>query len=360
MEYKDLDWVRPRLEEISAMLADPKATADRDRWLALMKEYNQLKPIQEALIRIQSLKEELSDNQELLDDKDFEQLAKAEIDRIKTELQNQEEALHELLIQNQEESRGVIMEIRSGAGGEEAALFAAMLVRMYLRYAEKHGWATEILQLSDTEMGGMKEAVFSVSGADAMTRLEGESGVHRIQRIPVTESNGKRQTSTATVAVLSEASDVDVDIRQEDLRIDVFRASGHGGQYINKTDSAVRITHLPTGIVATCQDEKSQLKNKEKAMSVLRARIYDQLQRQQQDDYAADRKNKVGTGDRSERIRTYNFNDGRITDHRLGKTIYSVESFLDGDMDVIIDEIVKAKASDQLGEGIRKVKQLEN
>ena len=240
------------------------------------------------------------------------------------------------------------MEVRAGAGGEEAALFGTMLMRMYTRYAERQGWRVEMLDANMTELGGVKEAVFSVIGEGAYSRLKYESGVHRVQRIPVTESNGKRQTSTATVAVLPEAEEVDVKIDPGELRIDVYRASGHGGQYINKTDSAVRITHLPTGLVVTCQDEKSQLKNKEKAMRVLRARLYEKLQSEKDEAYAADRRLQVGTGDRSERIRTYNFNEGRVTDHRIGRTIYTIDAFVDGDMDEILDALAFEDQQEQL------------
>ena len=253
-----------------------------------------------------------------------------------------------LLPRDPNDERNVVMEIRGGAGGEEAALFGAMLMRMYTRYAERHGWRVEMMDANMTELGGVKEAIFTISGAGAFSRLKYESGVHRVQRIPVTESNGKRQTSTATVAVLPEAEEVDVRIDPCDLRIDVYRASGHGGQYINKTDSAVRITHLPTGTVVTCQDEKSQLKNKEKAMRVLRARLYERMQSEKDAAYAGERRAQVGTGDRSERIRTYNFNEGRVSDHRIGKTIYSIDAFVDGDMDEIIDELILSSQQEQL------------
>ena len=249
-----------------------------------------------------------------------------------------------LLPEDPDAERSVVMEIRSGAGGEEAALFGALLMRMYTRYAERHGGRVEMIDANMTELGGVKEAVFSVNGAGVYSRLRYESGVHRVQRIPVTESNGKRQTSTATVAVLPEAEEVDVRIDPGDLRVDVYRASGHGGQYINKTDSAVRITHLPTGLVVTCQDEKSQLKNREKAMRVLRARLYERLQAEKDAAYDSDRRAQVGTGDRSERIRTYNFHEGRVSDHRIGMTIYAIDAFVDGDMDAIIDALI---ASDQ-------------
>lgn len=282
-------------------------------------------------------------------DPDFKEMVQQEISEKSHDVEELENSLKILLLpKDVNDGKSVIMEIRSGAGGEEAALFGAMLMRMYMRYAERHGWKTEMLEASMTELGGVKEAVFAITGEGAFSRLKYESGVHRVQRIPVTESNGKRQTSTATVAVLPEAEEVDVKINPDDLRIDVYRASGHGGQYINKTDSAVRITHIPSGIVVTCQDEKSQLKNKEKAMRVLRARLYEKLQEEKDAAYASDRRAQVGTGDRSERIRTYNFNEGRVTDHRIGKTIYAIDAFVDGDMDDIIDPLIYADQQEQL------------
>ena len=308
-----LDWVHPRYEELGALLSDPAIVQDQEKWRALMREHSQLEPLDAAVKRY----------------------AQREIQLL-------------LLPRDPNDERNVVMEIRGGAGGEEAALFGAMLMRMYTRYAERHGWRVEMMDANMTELGGVKEAVFTISGAGAFSRLKYESGVHRVQRIPVTESNGKRQTSTATVAVLPEAEEVDVKIDPNDLRIDVYRASGHGGQYINKTDSAVRITHLPTGTVVTCQDEKSQLKNKEKAMRVLRARLYERMQSEKDAAYAGERRAQVGTGDRSERIRTYNFNEGRVSDHRIGKTIYSIDAFVDGDMDEIIDELILSSQQEQL------------
>ena len=233
----------------------------------------------------------------------------------------------------------MVLEVRGGAGGDEASLFAALLLRMYIRYAERRGWSVSLTDVNETELGGVKEAVVTINGRGAYSRLKFESGVHRIQRVPVTEAGGRIHTSTATVAVLPEAETVEVEIKQEDIRIDTYRASGHGGQYINRTDSAVRITHLPTGLVVTCQDEKSQLKNKDKAMKVLASRLYDLYRSQADSEYAANRRAQVGTGERNERIRTYNFPQGRVTDHRIGLTLYKIDAIVDGDLDEIIDAL---------------------
>ena len=349
-----LDWVQPRMEELGALLSDPAVVQDQEKWRALMQEHSRLEPLQEAVVRYGAMQEARKEAQEMLLDADMEEMAREELARIDKEMPQLERKIQLLLLpRDPNDAKNVVMEIRGGAGGEEAALFGTMLMRMYTRYAERHGWRVEMMDANMTELGGVKEAVFVIAGEGAFSRLKYESGVHRVQRIPVTESNGKRQTSTATVAVLPEAQEVDVKIDPDDLRIDVYRASGHGGQYINKTDSAVRITHLPTGLVVTCQDEKSQLKNREKAMRVLRARLYEKLQSESDAAYASDRRAQVGTGDRSERIRTYNFNEGRVTDHRLGKTIYSIDAFVDGDMDEIIDLLIfedQQKKLRELGE----------
>ena len=344
-----LDWVHPRYEELGALLSDPTVVQDQEKWRALMREHSQLEPLDAAVKRYAQMLSEREEAKTMLADADMAAMAREELLRLDEEIPACEREIQLLLLpRDPNDERNVVMEIRGGAGGEEAALFGAMLMRMYTRYAERHGWRVEMMDANMTELGGVKEAIFTISGAGAFSRLKYESGVHRVQRIPVTESNGKRQTSTATVAVLPEAEEVDVRIDPCDLRIDVYRASGHGGQYINKTDSAVRITHLPTGTVVTCQDEKSQLKNKEKAMRVLRARLYEQLQGEKDEAYAADRRAQVGTGDRSERIRTYNFNEGRVTDHRLGRTIYTIDAFVDGDMDEIIDALIFADQQEQL------------
>ena len=344
-----LDWVHPRYEELGALLSDPTVVQDQEKWRALMREHSQLEPLDAAVKRYAQLLSEREEAKTMLTDADMAAMAREELVHLEEEIPACEREIQLLLLhRDPNDERNVVMEIRGGAGGEEAALFGAMLMRMYTRYAERHGWRVEMMDANMTELGGVKEAIFTISGAGAFSRLKYESGVHRVQRIPVTESNGKRQTSTATVAVLPEAEEVDVRIDPCDLRIDVYRASGHGGQYINKTDSAVRITHLPTGTVVTCQDEKSQLKNKEKAMRVLRARLYERMQSEKDAAYAGERRAQVGTGDRSERIRTYNFNEGRVSDHRIGKTIYSIDAFVDGDMDEIIDELILSSQQEQL------------
>ena len=344
-----LDWVHPRYEELGALLSDPTVVQDQEKWRALMREHSQLEPLDAAVKRYAQLLSEREEAKTMLTDADMAAMAREELVHLEEEIPACEREIQLLLLpRDPNDERNVVMEIRGGAGGEEAALFGAMLMRMYTRYAERHGWRVEMMDANMTELGGVKEAIFTISGTGAFSRLKYESGVHRVQRIPVTESNGKRQTSTATVAVLPEAEEVDVRIDPCDLRIDVYRASGHGGQYINKTDSAVRITHLPTGTVVTCQDEKSQLKNKEKAMRVLRARLYERMQSEKDAAYAGQRRAQVGTGDRSERIRTYNFNEGRVSDHRIGKTIYSIDAFVDGDMDEIIDELILSSQQEQL------------
>ena len=344
-----LDWVHPRLQELGALLSDPAVVQDQEKWRALMREHSQLEPLGRAVEGYRSLLAAREEAQAMLGDAELDAMAREELSQLERDIPAAEREIQLLLLpRDPNAGRNVVMEVRAGAGGEEAALFGTMLMRMYTRYAERQGWRVEMLDANMTELGGVKEAVFSVIGEGAYSRLKYESGVHRVQRIPVTESNGKRQTSTATVAVLPEAEEVDVKIDPGELRIDVYRASGHGGQYINKTDSAVRITHLPTGLVVTCQDEKSQLKNKEKAMRVLRARLYEKLQSEKDEAYAADRRLQVGTGDRSERIRTYNFNEGRVTDHRIGRTIYTIDAFVDGDMDEILDALAFEDQQEQL------------
>ena len=349
---KKLDWVHPRMEELGMLLSDPAVVLDQEKWRALMREHSQLEPLDQAVRRYGELEDARKQAQALLDDPDMMQMAKEELDAIASRLEMTEREIQLLLLpKDPNAEKNVVMEIRGGAGGEEAALFGAMLMRMYMRYAERHGWKTEMLEASMTELGGVKEAVFAITGEGAFSRLKYESGVHRVQRIPVTESNGKRQTSTATVAVLPEAEEVDVKINPDDLRIDVYRPSRHGGQYINKTDSAVRITHMPSGIVVTCQDEKSQLKNKEKAMNHLRAKLYDMQKSSIDNAYSEKRKLQVGSGDRSERIRTYNYPQGRVTDHRINLTLYKLNEVVSGDaLGEIIDALVMEDQAQKLAE----------
>ncbi len=344
-----LDWVQPRLEELGALLSDPDVVADQEKWRALMREHSQLEPLSKAVARYEQMLTQRDEARAMLADPDMADMAKEELAQLETDIPAMVREIQLMLLpRDPNDEKNVVLEIRGGAGGEEAALFGTLLLRMYTRYAERRGWRVEPMSANMTELGGVKEAVVTVIGEGAYSRLKYESGVHRVQRIPVTESNGKRQTSTATVAVLPEAQEVDVVIDESDLRIDTYRASGHGGQYINRTDSAVRIVHAPSGIVVTCQDEKSQLKNKEKAMRVLRSRLYDKLQSEADAAQSADRRAQVGTGDRSERIRTYNFNEGRVSDHRIGKTIYAIDAFVDGDMDEILDELIFVDQQEKL------------
>ena len=338
-----------RLEELTMASAQPDIIADVPRWQKILKEISQLEPAVAAWKNYQKLLRDMADARDMLADPAMADMAEEELRELTVREEKEREQLRLFLIPHDpNDDRSVVMEIRPGAGGEEAALFAALLLRMYQRYAERRGYRFETVDISDTELGGVKEAVFTLSGAGAFSRMKYESGVHRIQRVPVTEAGGRIHTSTATVAVLPEAEDVEVDIHPEDLRIDTYRASGHGGQYINRTDSAVRITHLPTGLVVTCQDEKSQLKNKEKAMKVLASRLYDLYRTEKDAAYAQQRKSQVGSGERNERIRTYNFPQGRVTDHRIGLTLYKIDAIVDGDLDEIIDGLILSEQAEKL------------
>ncbi len=351
--FDKLEAADNRYEEISLKLSDPAVIADQDEYRRLMKEYSELEEIVNKYREYKKVKSDLAEARELLDstlDKDFRDLVQMEFDEAKEKLEVIEGELKILLMpKDPNDNRSVIMEIRGGAGGEEAALFAGDLFRMYTRYGERHRWKTEILDINETEIGGIKEVVFSIEARGAYSRLKYESGVHRVQRVPTTESSGRIHTSTVTVAVLPEVDEVDVDINPNDLQIDTYRASGAGGQHINKTDSAIRITHLPTGIVVTCQDQRSQHKNKDKAMKILRSKLYEIAQEQQTSEIAAARRSQVGTGDRSERIRTYNFPQGRVSDHRIGLTLYKIDEIMDGDLDEIIDALITADQSEKLG-----------
>jgi peptide chain release factor 1 len=338
-----LENLEKQYQEIELRLADPEVIRAQDVYQKLMKEHAELSPIIQAFRRYKHLEKELADSQSLLkdeSDEDLKAMAREEVQSLKEQIGQVEEDLRVLLLpKDPNDDKNVLLEIRAGTGGEEAALFAADLYRMYTRLAERRGWKLEVMSHSATGLGGLKEIVALISGDRVYSQLKFESGTHRVQRVPETESQGRIHTSAVTVAVLPEAEDVDVQISPEELRIDVYRSSGPGGQSVNTTDSAVRITHVPTGLVVTCQDEKSQHKNKAKALKVLQARLLDLKQQEQQRQIAQERKTQVGSGDRSERIRTYNFPQGRITDHRIGLTVYRLESVLDGELDEFISAL---------------------
>lgn len=338
-------------EEITNRLYQPEVTTQPELYSALIKEANALRPLSEAYMAYEQQHARLVEAQEMLSDGDREMraLAQEEFTDAKATLEQLSEEIKILLLpRDPNDDRNVIVEIRAGAGGEESALFAHSLHRMYTMYAEKRGLHYEPINVNETELGGCKEVSFMVTGDGAYSRFKFESGVHRVQRVPETETGGRIHTSTVTVAVLAEAEEVELDINPADLQIDTFRSSGAGGQHINKTESAIRITHLPTGTVVECQDERSQFKNKDKAMRVLRARLLEQKQQEQQSAIAADRKSQVGTGDRSERIRTYNFPQGRVTDHRIGLTLYKIDAILNGDLDEVVDALITAHRAEQL------------
>ncbi len=351
--FEKISVLAQRYEEIAQSLYDPSVTAQPELFAQLMKQSRELEPIAEAYAAYRQATTRLQEAIALLDevgeDKELRQLAQTEYTENKEAIQSLTEQLKILLLpKDPNDGRNVIIEIRAGAGGEESALFAASLYRMYTMYAEKQGFSAELAGVNETELGGIKEVSFVVNGAGAYSRFKFESGVHRVQRVPETESGGRIHTSTVTVAVLPEAEEVECDINPADLQIDTFRASGAGGQHINKTESAIRITHLPTGVVVECQDERSQYKNKDKAMRVLRSRLLEQKQREQQSAIDADRHAQVGTGDRSERIRTYNFPQGRVTDHRIGLTLYKIDTIMDGDLNELIDALITADRAQKL------------
>ena len=354
-----LSEVEKRYEEIEHRLYDPSVVADVEQYRQLMKESAALQPIVEKYREYTAAKRYAEEARGLLDggglDKEMRELAEQELAENREKAEACAEELKLLLLpRDPNDDRNVIVEIRAGAGGEDSALFANSLQRMYTMYAERRGFGTEVMNRNETELGGCKEVSFMVTGDGAYSRFKFESGVHRVQRVPETEAGGRIHTSTATVAVLPEAEEVELEINPADLQIDTYRSSGAGGQHINKTESAIRITHLPTGTVVECQDERSQFKNKDKAMRVLRARLFERKQQEQDAAIAADRRSQVGTGDRSERIRTYNFPQGRVTDHRIGLTLYRIDAIMDGDLDEIIDALITADRAEKLqaaGEG---------
>ena len=343
--------VEEKFQELESIISDPAVMGDMAKWQTYTKEHAQLLPIVEKYRSYKKVVERLEEAHAMLVEKDEEMraLASEEVRELMPKKAALEEELRLLLLpRDPHDEKNVIVEIRGGVGGDEAALFAGDLFRMYTRYAERQHWKTELLSANATGIGGFKEVTFLVAGDGAYSKLKYESGTHRVQRIPVTESGGRIHTSAATVAVLPEAEEVDVDIAANDLRIDIYCASGAGGQYVNRTETAIRITHIPTGIVVQCQDEKSQLKNKEKAMKVLRARLLDRARLEQAAEEAADRKSQVGSGDRSERIRTYNFPQGRVTDHRIGLTLHKIDAILNGELDELLTALITADQAEKL------------
>ena len=343
--FDKLETVVNRYEQIGIELTRPDVATNNELFKKLMKEHSELTPIVEKYKQYQSAKDAEKEALEILSepnlDKDFKELAEEELKEAKENIEIFSNDLKILLLpKDPNDDKNVIIEIRGGAGGEEAALFAGSLYRMYTMYAESNRWNVEVVNANETELGGFKEISFMVEGTGAYSRFKYESGVHRVQRVPDTETQGRIHTSTVTVAVLPEAEDVEFELNPADLKIDTFRSSGAGGQHINKTSSAIRITHIPTGTVVECQDERSQFKNKDKALKILRSRLFDEEQRKHDEAIASDRKNQVGTGDRSERIRTYNYPQGRVTDHRIGLTLYKLEQILNGDINEVVDALI--------------------
>ena len=343
--FEKLDTVENRYEQIAVELSRPETAGDSELFRKLMKEHSELTPIVEKYREYKAAVSEEKEALEILDDgsadKELKELANEELKSAKERIESCSDELKILLLpKDPNDDKNVIIEIRGGAGGEEAALFAGTLYRMYTMYAESRRWSIEVINANETELGGYKEIVFMIEGAGAYSRFKYESGVHRVQRVPDTETQGRIHTSTVTVAVLPEAEEVELELNPADLKIDTFRSSGAGGQHINKTSSAIRVTHIPTGTVVECQDERSQFKNKDKALKILRSRLLDSAQREHDEAIASDRRSQVGTGDRSERIRTYNYPQGRVTDHRIGLTLYKLEQILNGDLDEVIDALI--------------------
>ena len=349
--FDKLDFILEKYEELAIKVSDPDIIANQSLWQKHMKEMSDIEPVVGKYKEYKKAKEELAELKNMLADSDEElrEMAKLEIPELEDTLENLEKEMKILLLpKDPNDDKSVILEIRAGVGGDEAGLFAADLLRMYMRYAERRGWKTDLTEINEIGIGGVKEAVVIINGRGAYSRMKYESGTHRVQRVPSTESSGRVHTSAATVAVLPEVDDLEVTVNPNDIKVDVYRSSGHGGQSVNTPDSAVRITHLPTGIVVTCQDEKSQIKNKDKAMKVLKSRLYDMMQAEQNKEIADARKTQVGSGDRSQRIRTYNFQQGRITDHRINLTIYKLDTFLDGDIDEVIDACITSDQAEKM------------
>ena len=349
-----LKGIKEKFDILTREISDPQVIADTKIWQKKVKEHSSLQPLVEEYEKYEKLNKDYEDAKLLIEtetDAEMKSMLKDECEDLKEKLNASEEQLKILLLPKDEnDTKNVILEIRGGAGGEESALFAHSLLRMYQMYCDSHKFKMEIMNIEETELGGIKEVQAMIKGKNVYSRFKYESGVHRVQRVPETESQGRVHTSTATVAILPEMEDTDVEINDKDIRIDLFRSSGAGGQHINKTESAIRITHFPTGIVVSCQDERSQTQNKEKAFAMLRAKIYDYYQQQKEAEYRQNRKSQVGTGDRSERIRTYNFPQGRVTDHRIGLSLYNIENFMNGDLDEMIDALTLADQQRKLSE----------
>ena len=347
--FEKLEAVEKRYEELTKMISDPEVIANHNEWQKLMKEHASIEEVVLKFREYKKVKENMQEAEELMTDPEMKELAEAEYYEAKEQLPKLEEELKFLLIpKDPDDDKNIICEIRAGAGGEEAALFAGTLFRMYSMYAEKRHWKLEVLNENETGLGGYKEISFMITGKGVYSRLKFESGVHRVQRVPDTESSGRIHTSTATVAVLPVVEDVEIEINPADIKMEVFRASGAGGQHVNKTSSAVRLIHEPTGIVVECQTERSQFQNKDNAMKMLRTKLYEIEKTKQENEVASTRKSQVGTGERSEKIRTYNYPQGRITDHRIGMSIYQMENFLNGDIDEMVDNLIAADRAEKL------------